>query len=52
MRYQKLIANIPEKEHAEIIKFAQEEKRTIGSFTRKALSNYIIKLKKEGKNAI
>jgi len=46
MKYQKLIANIPKEEHEEVIKFASIEKRTIGSFTRKAIAEYILKLKR------
>jgi len=47
MNYQKLIMNLPEKEHTEMKKLAEQEKRTLASFTRKALSDYIKKLKRE-----
>jgi len=50
MGYQKVIINLPEDEHKEVIKIAEEEMRTIGSVGRKALFEYIkrIKEKKNG----
>jgi len=45
--YQKLIAQIPKEEIEKIKKLAEEEKRSINSFTRKALSDYTKKLEKE-----
>lgn len=47
MEYQKLIMNLPTKEHTEIKRLAEQEKRTLASFTRKALADYVRKLKQE-----
>ena len=48
---QKIIINISEKEHEEIVKVAKEERRTLSSLGLKAISDYIKKLKENQKHA-
>ena len=43
---QKIIANVPKEELEEVRRFAEGEKRTISSLTRKALVDYMKKVKK------
>ena len=41
MKQQKIIINLPEEEHAKILDLANKDMRTLGSFGRKALVEYV-----------